>query len=359
MQIYWISIDILESAFRVMHKLSWIINWIFHYVLQDIYNNPFGDFNNQLISDVAIGKSTEITDMVMQQQPENAFCNFSDTLNSINNNKFNNGLDENNFMAEEDREMASPQHDEPSAAAAVSNDDNNNSSNDLGPETDVDAIDEEFQLNAAMGGDKEKTQMEFKETEDVADRADAMMNNLGDAMFGTLENKIFDQLSLQNPDLMKGSNPFAPEEDVEVIADSIATVADFLDNKMMEQQVDDFTEKLDNFERQNDFDGGDEVAMSANERFGEEIEIDMQQQQPQEGESFSCILTELFFGTDRDECDERITGILIGLMFLTGHFWWRKFLLNFSKWWCYKIEGAMGGGVKESHFNPQTFTIIH
>jgi hypothetical protein len=184
-------------------------------------------------------------------------------------------------MVGDEQELASPQQDEEedsSAGVAVSNDDNNNSNNnfggpDMGPETDVDAIDEEFQLNAAIGG-KEKLQMEFKETEDVADA----MNNLGDAMFGTLENKIFDQLSLQNPDLMMGSNPFAPEEDIVNYNDYA------IDNKTMPLR--DIAEELEKFEKQTEFSGfeeeavvGDEVPMSANE------EIDMQQQQPQAGES--------------------------------------------------------------------------
>lgn len=222
----------------------------------------------------------------MQQQPENAFCNFSDTLNSINNNKFNNGHDENNFMEEE--QMESPQVEEPTVAV-VSNDDNNNSNGnfdgpDMGPETDVDAIDEEFQLNAAIGGDKEKMQMEFKETEDVADQAEAVIVQ-GGQMFETFENKIFDQLSLQNPDMIMGSNPFAPEEDVGIIADVVTAIDNFMDNKMIEQQVDDFTEKMENFEseQKNDFAADDELATSANE------EIVMQQQQPQAGESLLVI----------------------------------------------------------------------
>jgi hypothetical protein len=221
--------------------------------------------------------------MVMQQQ-ENAFCNISDTLNTINNNKFNGGHEENNFMDEGLEAAASPVPEEPIAVAPVSNDDNNNSNDNFGPETDVDAIDEDFQLNAAMGGDKERTQMEFKETEDVADRAEALVNEFGDAMFGTLENKIFDQLSLQNPDL-KGNNPFS---DGGFIAETVAAVDEFMDNKMMDLQQlgDDLTEKLDNFEQQNEFEafeGGNEVAMSANE------EIVMQQEQPQAGKSFTCI----------------------------------------------------------------------
>ena len=207
----------------------------------------------------------------MQQQPENAFCNFSDTLNSINNNKFNNGHDEDNFMDDVQQAMSPVQEE---ASAVVSNDDNNNS-NDNGPETDVDTIDDEFQLNVAIGGDKEKTQKEFKETEDVADRAEAI-----DAMFGTLENKIFDQLSLQHPDFIKTGNPFAPGEDagVDVDAENATHVDEFIDNRMMEQQSDDLIEKLDNFEQQNNFaafNAGDEIA---NE------EIVMQQEEPQAGE---------------------------------------------------------------------------
>lgn len=219
---------------------------------------------------MAIGKSTEITDMVMQQQPENAFCNFSDTLNSINNNKFNNGHDEDNFMDDVQQAMSPVQEEE--ASAVVSNDDNNNSNDNYGPETDVDTIDDEFQLNAAIGGDKEKTQKEFKETADVVDRAEAI-----DAMFGTLENKIFDQLSLQHPDFIKTGNPFNPEEYAGVDAENATHIDEFIDNKMMEQQSDDLVEKLDNFEQQNNFaafDAGDEVA---NE------EIVMQQEEPQAG----------------------------------------------------------------------------
>lgn len=228
----------------------------FIYPAQDIFNNPFGDFNNQFISDVAIGKSTEITDLVMQQQPENAFSNLTDTMNSINNNKFNNGHDGNGFGADEE----SPMSQEADQSVLVLNDDNNNSNDnlggpDMGPETDVDAIDEHFGFEAAagaVGGEKEKLQMEFKETEDVADRADVM--NFGEehpaAMFGTLENKIFEEMSLHNPDLMKANNPFADNS----IPEGIEPVGDFLDNKFEEEvqkaqhHVDNFADQMDQFQ---------------------------------------------------------------------------------------------------------------
>lgn len=212
--------------------------------MQDIFNNPFGDFNNQFISDVAIGKSTEITDLVTQQQPENAFCNLTDTMNNINNNKFNHGHDENNFMVDDiSAYQGYPVEQEAQNVLVLSNDDNNNSNDnfggpDMGPETDVDAIDEEFHANATAA--KEKTQMEFKETEDVADRADIL--NFGadhSAIYGSLENKIFEEMSLQNPDMMK--NPFA------LVEESAAPVAEFLNSKFSEinQQAEDFADKFD------------------------------------------------------------------------------------------------------------------
>lgn len=163
-------------------------------------------------------------------------------------------------MVDDGAYQATFQQGEPDAL--IANDDNNNSNNDnLGPETDVDAIDEEFQFNAAgaVGGEKEKTQKEFKETEDVADRAE-IMNFGGDhsaAMYGTLENKIFEELSLHNPDLIKGSNPFSSAEDVtypaSAIDEFIAPTEEYLNSKMMEdleQHADKLAEKVDNFQNE-------------------------------------------------------------------------------------------------------------
>lgn len=131
-------------------------------------SNPFGDF---------MGKSTEITDLVMNQQHENEFVNLTDrftsNLNSINNNMMNNGshdADETNMMSVENLQNYQPQQD-----MLILNDDNNNSNNnfnssDFGPETDVDAMEEndtQATVDEACGGEKEKSQMEFKEVDDV------------------------------------------------------------------------------------------------------------------------------------------------------------------------------------------------
>lgn len=253
----------------------------------------------------------------MQQQPDNAFCNLTDTmtntLNNINNNKFNNAHDENNFMVDVLHE------DQPSEQGAqnvlVLNDDNNNSNDnfggpDMGPETDVDAIDEEFQANtaaAAVACEKEKTQMEFKETEDVADRVD-ILNFVDDhsaAIYGSLENKIFEEMSLQHPDMMKGNNPFESSDNAEAagfIAEAMAPATEFFDNKIMEQQIErqieDFAEKFDAFANDEAFgvkmesvaDTFEKELISANEEvaFGEQQQ---QQLQQEAGESFKIRLT--------------------------------------------------------------------
>lgn len=278
--------------------------------LQDIYNNPFGDFTNQFISDVAIGKSTEITDLVMQQQPDNAFCNLTDTMNNINNNKFNNAHDENNFMVDEVLHEEQPSE-QGAQNVLVLNDDNNNSNDnfggpDMGPETDVDAIDEEFQANAAAAAvacEKEKTQMEFKETEDVADRVDII--NFGEdhsaAIYGSLENKIFEEMSLQHPDMMKGNNPFTSAEDAEIIAEAMKPAAEFFDNKIMEQHIEqhieEFADKFGDLANDEAFgvtmesvaDTFKKELTSANEEVA--FEEQQQQQQPEAGESFKIRLT--------------------------------------------------------------------
>lgn len=262
---------------------------------QDIYNNPFGDFNNQFISDVAMGKSTEITDLVMQQQPVNAFNNLTDTMNSLNNNKSNNGHDENNFGDDDKESPMSPEADQ---SVLVLNDDNNNSNDnlsgpDMGPETDVDAIDEHFGFEAAagaVGGAKEKLQMEFKETEDVADRAD-VMNFIADhnpaAMFGALENKIFEEMSLHNPDLMKVNNPFSDNS----IPEGVEPIAEFLDNKFEEeaqnvqQHMDSFADQMVDFQAES----FDRVVDFVAENFASSANADVlgqtMQHQPEAGES--------------------------------------------------------------------------
>lgn len=242
----------------------------------------------------------------MQQQPDNnAFCNLTDTMNNINNNKFNNGHDEDNFMVDGSMNamhVESPQEEEQSVL--VLNDNNNNSNDNLGPETDVDGIDEEFQFNAAVGGDKEKTQMEFKETEDVADRAGIM--NFGKdqtaAIYGTLENKIFEEMSLQNPDLLKGDNPFSSPDDIDpmsVISEPVATVTDLIDNKLMdreevEQLAEDFVEKIEDLQSKAldvKMELMSEAAAVAQEAelisANDDEETAIEQSQPEAGESFN------------------------------------------------------------------------
>lgn len=205
-----------------------------------------------------MGKSTEITDMVLQQQPENEFCNLTDTLtnnlNSINNNKINNGSHD---VDEVLMGVEQPQHD---PNILILNDDNNNSNDnfdnpDMGPETDVDAIEEydgNFQYGGteAAGGEKEKTQMEFKETDDVTDRVELVLDNAiadissnANAMFGnSLENKIFEELSLHNPDLIGANNPFTTTANEFI--DNLSAEPIITDNKLMEEKIEELQHGL-------------------------------------------------------------------------------------------------------------------
>ena len=210
----------------------------------------------------------------------------------------------------------------PQQVPDIENDDNNNrdNANNFGPETDVDAIldDEEFHLEksvASGGGEKELTQMEFKETADVIDHAmhfqqqqqSQHQEEESNAMFGTLENKIFGEIFPE----MKGGNPF--EMAHELMDNFVANVDMPLDNKIMEEQIDemqhelqqqfeyganDFIEKAENVEREIDFAvhetaasavGFMEELSSANNE--EEVAIHQQeeeqpQQQPGESQSF-------------------------------------------------------------------------
>ena len=132
-------------------------------------NNPFGE-------DIFMGKSTEITDLVMHP---NQFENIMTTnnLNTINNNLINNGThDDDNFMQVENTQSFQPQTEGNNPFTL--NDDNNNSNNnfnnsDLGPETNVDPDDDFSQneeLGEAAGGEKEKIQTEPKETDDLIEQ---------------------------------------------------------------------------------------------------------------------------------------------------------------------------------------------
>lgn len=285
-----------------------------------------------------------------QQQPEIEFCNnltdtLTNNLNSINNNKINNGsheaeydevedinMEQNvDFMAvdqspEQPQEQASPQQ-----VPDIENDDNNNrdSANNFGPETDVDAIldeNEEIHMNhEARGvGEKERTQMEFKEmADDVIDHAEQHMSfqqqeqqPLENAMFGTLENKVFGEMF---PEMKMGIDNINTNNPFEITNQMMDNFVDNmpLDNKMIEEQIDemhqqqhdlqqqfeyganDFIEKVENVEREIDLTlhehenaasgvvesaAGfmEELISSAN---NEEVAIHQQQEPQQSGES--------------------------------------------------------------------------
>lgn len=229
--------------------------------------NAFDDFQNHFISDVTNGKTQEITDLVMQQ--ENDFCNnltnapaqqpqsplfdpsatnkanmmmqhenlFNEDLSALNNLN-NNRMNLMDDVQEEEEEPQQMQQQEEPQNVVLLNDNNNNSNQfdtDFGPETDVDAIDEDVHFAA---GEKEKVQQEKKETEDFIDHgavlADPFMSaNAAEnpTIFGSLENKIFEELSLHNPDLIKGNNPFAIESNDDL--DQMIP-AEYIDNKLID-----------------------------------------------------------------------------------------------------------------------------
>jgi isopentenyldiphosphate isomerase len=284
-----------------------------------------------------MAKSTEITDMVMQQQaqPENDFCDLtSNNLNNINNNQIINGSHqaaEENFSAV-DGELQSPLQSDPNVL--ILNDDNNNSNDnlnnpDLGPETDVDAIedeDDDFQYHAgsaAAVGEKEMRQMEFKETDDITDHiqlsfGSEVINAAADnaAMLGNaLESKIFEELSLHNPDMMMmggGINPFAGNEFIDNAAQLIT------DNKQMEEQIDEMQQEYkpdieygandfaENLEREIDFvtheqaetPAANGIAFELEQELisaNEEVAIQQQQQQPLMSGEFGSNRTYFFW----------------------------------------------------------------
>lgn len=258
------------------------------------------------------------------QQSDNEFCTnlTANNLNSINNNKINNGShdDDVNMMKQVDDEdfilnnqqQQQQNYQQPQQVPTIDNDDNNNRdhANNFGPETDVDAIidDEEFHFNAT-GGEKERNQMEFKEIADVTDHAEMQQQHQSDAnpsnaMFGALENKIFGEIFPE----MKGGNPFAMSTANEAIDNFANVVMPPLDNKMIEEQIDEmqlqqhelqqqfeyganeFVEKMENAEREIDFLAHETAANTAG--FMEELissannneEVAIHQEEPQSGE---------------------------------------------------------------------------
>lgn len=121
-------------------------------------------------------------------------------MNSINNNQIQN-LIANDFM--ESSEMHQP----PQISEQMSawNDNNNNSDENLGPETNVDEVAITDELSPESdGGDKEKMQVELKETEEV-DHSTEVNQMMAEAdLFG---------LPTQAEEPLKESNPFATQQD--------------------------------------------------------------------------------------------------------------------------------------------------
>lgn len=253
--------------------------------------------------------------MQQQQQTEHEFVNNFDTLNSINNNKFNNGHDEDIFRTQEQFEavvVPSIQIDE-QQNGLTSNDTNNNSNDNFGPETDVDAI-EDLQASSPLTESdcvKEKFQVELKETEDIVvggGFADETMNfgagvdveAATNAFLGNLEDKIFEELTQQHPDLTADINPFAAESNL-VEAEHHADDG-FMDDKNVEvhhgfdemdkllsagrdhfeQFTDDIVQKTNEFITMEATKSVVDDMMSANEHV--EAEINMQEHMPEHGE---------------------------------------------------------------------------
>ena len=258
----------------------------------------------------------------------------TNNLNNFNNNKANNGNDSimDDEMAEspdqEQEDMSSP--DQHHNVLILNNDNNNNSGDnqfdghDFGPETDVDAIDMMSQLGNMESAMKEKIQSEFKETEDFTNEVTGAVmdafSSFGGAvenisvattdLYGSLEHKIFGQLSLQNPDLMMGNNPFADSSNDDM--EHMAIVSEeFIDNKLVDnmksmidnvnQEVCDFNEKKDfSFDRENfgkDMDDFSDAMAAENVLFNAnknedtaDEDVAMKQPQQEEGESLYYVI---------------------------------------------------------------------
>lgn len=295
--------------------------------------------NNIMMCDNKNGNEEMQPEHELQQEHDIDADTFTNNLNNLNYNKANNGNDliMDDEMAEspdqEQEDMPSP--DQHHNVLILNNDNNNNSGDnqfdghDFGPETDVDAIDMMAQLGNMELAMKEQIQSEFKETEDFTDRASgAVMDafssfggaveNIGSAttdLYGSLEHKIFGQLSLQNPDLMMGNNPFADSSNDDM--EQMAIVSEeFIDNKLVDnmeslidnvkQEVCDFNEKKDfSFDREDsekDMDNCSGVMASENVLFNannNEVTADedvaMEQPQQTDGESLHYDIYLLLF----------------------------------------------------------------
>lgn len=162
--------------------------------------------------------------MATHQQPD------TDTMNNIYNNELRKSHDEVSFV---DQAAAINVDSNPTD----SNDDNNNSNN-LGPETDVDAVEGDSQAIAAEDFDGEAmNKLNFTEIDDMVDHAETMDFNPyhSAAIYDGLDNK---EVSFQNNDSMK-SDPFMSEE-IGNFPDVLASAEDFLHHETMGTKQEDF-----------------------------------------------------------------------------------------------------------------------
>jgi hypothetical protein len=217
------------------------------------------------------GKTTEITDMVLQSG--NEICSLSDdmanNLNNINNNKVINmdsseSVDNNATTTIVDQFLQNEQ-----SNVFILDEDNNNGNNRFspdvsgGPETNIDTIISEDEIienvviapsqhvafsgiNEVISGEKEKLQMEFKETDDTTDHSQMKEHNVivesikseevssGDV----LESKIFEELSIKSHGLVEGDNPFLTNDFSGENFDAFTTTTSLsnIDNRILDQQ---------------------------------------------------------------------------------------------------------------------------
>jgi hypothetical protein len=282
-----------------------------------------------LISEVAIGKPTEITDLVMQQQqqqqqqqPENEFVNFSDNLNSINNNKFNNGHDD-LFNTQDQFEPVIPAIQIDEQNGHTSNDTNNNSNDNFGPETDVDAIEDDV-TSSPLGEDsvKENFQVELKETSDMHEQIIDTMDFGAAAVIesvGSFEDKIYEEMSHQNSEMMNDFNPFNVDSSNMMMQETVNNAGfDFesfnKDHERKQQDIDEMDKILDMQNNDNIMNFTEEIVHQTNEFMGETIKavsddmmsandqneeqnINMQEQLPEHGKfklDYNCSFTFIF-----------------------------------------------------------------
>lgn len=172
----------------------------------------------------------------------------SENLNSINNNNKNNNRSHDDVNDPDFNINNTLRHQmQPNPFFETNNNDNDRDhSNNLGPETNVDAIldDKEF-----MGGEKERSQMEFKETADVIDFIEMQRqgDNPSNTMFGALENKIFDEIF---PESEKNSSATTTPLENEMITDKTDEIQD---EQHLEFGANKLAEKIDNIEHVTNF----------------------------------------------------------------------------------------------------------